>query len=264
MYKTSLLLVCAFGWNFSSFAEEEISDPEQISYEWLVDSGFKSGYTDHISHFHEIFNTFHVNTFLEFGLGYSTKYFLDSCEKVISVEFVTNGSGPDWIKKCLALYKDYSHWIPITYFSGCQGDTQWAPYKYMGSDHVYNACSYQCASHKDYSLIDSNYLRELDLFITSLTKCYSIGCAFVDPGIYLRGDLVSLLFFKVPIIVAHDTAPRILKQDADVYGYSRIRTPDTYEEIEIPVGTGTTVWVQKQDSFQSLIEALKNYAAQVN
>jgi len=195
MLKTSLLAFAA-SWNFFVFANEEITRAEQISYEWLLEMGTKSGYTDHISHFHEIFKTFQVRAFLEFGLGYSTKYFLDSCQKVISVEFVTNGSGPGWIKECLNLYKNHSQWVPIAYFSGYHGDTQWAPYKYVGLDHVYNADAYQCAFHKDYSLINAVYLNELDSFITSLTKCYSIDCAFVDPGIFLRGDLVSLLFLK--------------------------------------------------------------------
>jgi hypothetical protein len=244
-------------------ADEIITHAEQITYDWLVNQGEQTGYTDHIAHFQQIFNAFNVKTFLEFGLGFSTKYFLDHCDKVISVEFVTNGYGPEWMKRCLDLYEGYSRWIPIAYFSGWPGSTSWAPYKYFGSEHVYVAASYQCSFHKDYALIDRSYLEELNSVIVNLVKSYQIDCAFVDSGIYLRGDLVTLLFHNVPVIVAHDTMPRIVGYQSDVYGYSRITTPEDYEEIEIQHGMGSTIWVRKQPPFEALIQALKEYSEYV-
>ncbi len=244
----------------SVFANDSITDAEEITYEWLLEQGDRGGYTDHISHFHEIFNAYNVRTLLEFGLGFSTKYFLDCCYKVISVEFITDGYGPDWMNHCLNLYSDYTNWIPIAYLSYRKVDDSRAPYKYFGSEHVYKACSYQTSFHKDYSLIDNFYLIELDAFITNLVKCHRIDCAFVDPGLYLRGDLVQLLFHKVSVIVAHDTERRALGLQGDVYGYSRIATPADYEEIHISHGQGTTIWIKKEKEFSRLSETLKEYA----
>lgn len=238
----------------------QINNAEEITYDWLVNAGTRFGYTDHIPHFKKLFNAFNVRTFFEFGVGFSTKYFLDCCDKVISVEFVTPGYGPEWLKSCLSLYQDYSNWVPIVYFTGYQEDVKWAPYKYIGSDSVYTAASYQCATHKNYAVIDDFYLKELEAFISRLAKSNNIDVAFVDAGIYLRGDMVQLLFDKVPVIVAHDTAVRSAGIVDDVYGYSRIKTPDNYEEIYIPVGQGTTIWIVKKDSFQGLTEAMKKYA----
>ena len=248
----------------TGFCEDKyITKAEEITYDWLINTGAATGYTDHIPHFREIFNHLKVRTFLEFGLGFSTKYFLDSCEKVISVEFVTPGSGPDWIKKCLDLYRNYSNWIPITFFSGQVWDISWAPYKYLGSECVDKAACYQCSTHKNYALIDGFYLTELDAFISQLVQNHPIDIAFVDPGFYLRGDLVQLLFDKVPVIVAHDAAVRAQGEKNDVYGYSRIITPENYEEIYISYGQGTMVWILKNEKNNDLMDAIKNYAKRV-
>lgn len=242
-------------------AASDITKAEEITYDWLVDNGNQTAYSDHISHFKEVFKRLKVRTFLEFGLGFSTKYFLDNCNKVISVEFVTPGSGPEWCKKCLSLYQDeYSNWTPIVYFTGHLIDVNWAPYKYLGSESVYKAASYQSSNHKNYALIDNFYLKELDAFIRRLSQSHQIDVAFVDPGIYIRGDLVQLLFGKVPVILAHDTNVRAIGVEDDVYGYSRVITPEDYEEIFFSYGAGTTVWVIKNEKFMSLVEALKSYA----
>ncbi len=241
-------------------AERNITNADEITYDWLTQPGEENCYTDHVSHFREVFKNLKVRAFLEFGMGYSTKYFLDHCNKVISVEFVTPGCGPEWFKKCLKLYRDCSNWIPIAFFTGQLTDVQWAQYKYFGSESVYKAASYQSATHKNYALIDDFYLKELDAFIYRLSQSNHIDVAFVDAGIYLRGDLVQLLFGKVPVILAHDTYVRALCQKGDVYGYSRIVTPEDYEEIFIPHGCGTTLWVVKNEKFAQFAEALKKYA----
>lgn len=251
-----------------SLAGEELShsvgNAEEITYDWLVKYGNWTGMTDHIPHFKKIFSKLKIKTLLEFGLGYSTKYFLDSCNKVISVEFITDGTGPDWMKKCIDLYRDYSNWTPIAYFSGYQGDMNWARYKYLGSENFSKAAYYQTVNHKNYALINDFYLLELNAFITNLLKSYKIDLAFVDPGTYLRGDLVQLLFDKVPLIVAHHSSCRAKGEKDDVYGYSRIETPENYEEIFIPSGGGTTLWVVKKDPFFSFIEDLKKYAEDIS
>lgn len=244
--------------------ENTIRTAEDITYDLLVKLGDETGSFDHISHFRQIFKKMKVKTFLEFGVSYGTKYFLDMSNKVISVEFITHGYGPDTLKYFLNLFQEYSNWIPLSFFSGFLGDVSFAPYKYLGSEAVYKAASYQTVTHKNYALIDSFYLTELDAFIRNLIRFHKIDIAFVDSsGVYLRGDLVQLLFDKVKLIVAHDTGCKAQKEVGDVYGYSRVQTPDNYEEIHFPVGQGTTVWVMKDSEHQEKIDELKRYAKRI-
>lgn len=210
-----------------------------------------------ISDFRDHLKGFKVKNYLEFGPGLWTDYFLESCNKVFSVEFVTPGYGPNPMKGYLGVYANYSNWIPIVFFSGQQSDTDWAPYKYLGSEHVHKAASYQCATHQNYALLDDFYLIELNAFINNLVKYNSIQVAFVNSGLYIRGDLIQLLFNKIPIIFAHDTSCRANGVENDVYGYSRIETPEDYEEIYIPDGQGVTAWILKTDKYAKLIQALR-------
>lgn len=239
----------------------DVDRADQITYEWLVNEGDLKAYSDHIAHFKFLFDRHKVRTFLEFGLGYSTAYFLERCHKVISIEFITHGYGPQWMQYSVELFREASNWVPIAYFSGFLGDTNWARYKYVGSEAVYRACSYQCATHQNYALQDDFYLTELNAFLKNLVRSNKPEVAFVDAGLVLRGDLVTLMFGKVPIIVAHDTAWRGLKKPgADVYGYTRIETPDTYEEIYLDSGAGTTLWVVKKPEYEGLRKALWEYS----
>ncbi|HSX04012.1 MAG TPA: hypothetical protein VLG76_04725, partial [Rhabdochlamydiaceae bacterium] len=66
------------------------------------------------------------------------------------------------------------------------------------------------------------------------------------------------LFDKVPIICAQDTRCRDIGEKNDVYGYSRLVTPDNYEEIYFDHGSGTTVWIKQEEKYKTLSEALKN------
>lgn len=233
-------------------------DPEEIDLEWLITSREQSGASDYMPQFKKVFEELKVKTFLEFGVGYETKYFLDQSTKVITVEFVTPGYGPNWIRRFLDFYRDFSNWIPIIYFSSFQGDPSWAPFKYLGSEHLYKAASYQCATHKDYALNDPFYRIELEAFINNLVKYNHIDVAFISPPMYLRGDLVQLLFGKVPVIFAYDTSVRSENVTDDVYGYSRIKTPEDYEEIYIASGSGVTAWILKTGKYVRLVEKLKN------
>jgi hypothetical protein len=264
MRKALFSTLCLASSLSSAFVEANtlISNADDITYEWLTDAGNPNSYADHVPHFNKLFKEHKVRTLFEFGVGFETKYFLDSCDKVISVEFVTNGYGPEWIKSCLNLYQNFSNWVPIVYFTGYQDSMKWAPYKYAGSDSVYTATSYQCATHRNYALVDDFYLKELNSFISRLAKSNRIDVAFVHPPINLRGDLVQLLFDKVPIILANGTSTT-RNTPNDVYGYSRIKTPDNYEEISLPNGHGTTIWIEKKDQFQSLTKAMKMYAEEL-
>ncbi len=246
-----------------SFAEEHpFQKADEVTYEWLATASDDTGGCCYVACLKEIFNKIKVKSLLEFGVGYPTKYCLDSCKRVLSVEFITYGYGPDRLKKFVQFYKDCPNWVPIAYFSDFPGDMTWAPYKYIGSDAVYRACSYQCVTSKHYKEVDDLYVKELNEFITNLSKYNKIEVAVVHPILYLRGDLVQLLFDKVPIIVALDTNSRIDGRE-NSYGYVRVETPDNYEEIYLSLKLssghvpGTTVWIAKKPEYQSLIESLR-------
>ncbi|HRD56147.1 MAG TPA: hypothetical protein PLC42_07100 [Parachlamydiaceae bacterium] len=252
----SLLACCSF--NLS--ADLWIQNAEEITEEFLIKTSASCHYTEHVAHLKQVFTHMPVKGFLEFGVGFSTKYFIDQCEKVISVEFVTPGSGPDWLKYCLDLYHNYPNWTPIAYFSGNGLETDWAPNKYMGIESVYKAAAYQPVTRKSYAPIDSSFLEDFHQFIVAQTVENQIDVAFVDCGICLRGDLVQSLFNHVPIIAAHDVGRKEVRYLDDVYGYGRIEVPENYVEIYVQKGMGTAFWIKNEFQYASLIEKLNNYA----
>lgn len=236
-----------------------ITNADDITEEWLVSAGVETGYTEHVSHIKEVFASMKVRTFLEFGVGFSTKYFIENSEKVISVEFVTPGSGPEWLQYCIGLFAGFNNWMPIAYFSGAGLDSLWAPYKYMGAESVYRAAAYQPVHYQSYALIDPSFLDDLNRFVESLMADNEIDVAFVDAGVCIRGDLVQVLFDKVPVIVAHDIANKNTRHLNDVYGYGRIVIPENYVEIHVPFGMGTAFWVKNDEENQNVIKNLQAY-----
>lgn len=241
-----------------------ITNADDITEAWLLEAGQETGYTEHTRHFKNIFSKMKVRTFLEFGVGFSTKFFLDNCDHVVSVEFVTPGSGPEWLQKCIELYRNCHHWTPIAYFSGPSLDMSWAPHKFVGTESVYKAASYQPVYRKSYAPIDSSFLGELDTFVRQQVAKNDVDVAFVDAGICIRGDLVQTLFHKVPIIAAHDIAPKHRRHDDDVYGYGRLVVPENYEEIYVPFGMGTAFWIKKEPRYKSIITCLRKYVNSPN
>lgn len=234
-------LICAITLGILSLTSAAFSNaPDFITYDWLIDCAENTSYTDHIPHFRRLFNTIKVRGLLECGCGYSTKYFLDHCDKVVSIEFMTPGTSDIWFNECLKLYKDCPNWVPLAYN---------ADYK----DQSFNkACAYACSEHKDYALIDPSYLHRLDLYFKDQIDIAhqegkDIDVAFVDAGVYTRGDMVKVLIAnKVPIVMAHDTA---CDDGSDVneghYVWFVVKTPADYEKIFIPYGQGTTFWIRK-------------------
>jgi hypothetical protein len=252
---------------YSGISEDLIEGPvsaDAITLDWLCQGAVQNHDTQHVLVFKKLFETKKIKTLVEFGLGYSTKYFLESCNKVISVDIITHGYGPGIMQKFIRIYSDYSNWIPIAMFSGFRGwDYDWAPYKHLASEAVYKATSYQHAYHKSYAKLDDFYLVELTAFITNLLKFNKAEVAFIGHAIFLRGDLVKLLFDKVPIIIAHNTNKRNNKDVDDIYGLTQVVTPENYEEIFFPVTGGTTAWIQKKEQYTGLIETLKKYATEI-
>lgn len=247
---------------FGGISEDLLEGPtraDDITYNWLAQGAVKQHDTQHIRLFKKLFQLKKVKTFVEFGLGYPTKYFLDHSNKVISIDIITHGYGPGIMQKFLRVYSEYSNWIPISIFSGYLGcDYSWAPYKHLASESIYKATSYQHAHHKSYAKIDDFYLVELGSFIKNLLKYNKTDVAFIGHAIFLRGDLVQLLFDQVPIIVAHNTLNRELGNVDDIYGLIHVVCPQHYEEIYFPFEGGTTAWVLKSE--EKVIEELKKYA----
>lgn len=238
MFKKILIL---FLTSFILMAYSHGSPDDYITYEWLCDLGVKTGYTDHIPHWRRLFNTIKVRGFLECGCGFSTAYFLDNAEKVMSIEYINPGYGDKWYHDCLSLFAERTNWIPILYNAD------------LRSNSFNNACAYQNAMHQDYAQIDATYLKELfqhfkTLIKTAQTEQYEIDVAFVDPGVYVRGDMVKLLLaHKIPIVVAHDTASdNGTEEKENLYGWNKVITPANYIKIYIPFRQGTTFWINDQ------------------
>lgn len=224
-----------------------------ITYDWLAHQAELSAYTDHIPHWRRLFNTTKVRGFLECGCGYSTAYFMDHADKVISIEYITPGYGDDWYQVCVSLFADRSNWIPMTYNADFR------------SNSFSNACAYQCSTHRDYALIDATYLNELnrhfkEQIINAQDNGYPIDVAFVDPGVYVRGDLVKVLLNNnVPIVVAHDTASdNGTREVENLYGWNKVATPLNYVKIYIPYGQGTTFWINTQ--YPTVISSIQAYS----
>lgn len=238
MFKKLACMACLGLASLTSMTYSNESD--FITYDWLLICADKTSYTDHIPHFRRLFNTIKVRGFLECGCGYSTKYFLDHCDKVVSIEFMNPGTGDLWFNECLKLYKDYANWVPLIYN---------ANHKDVSFN---NACGYACSKHRDYALIDPQYLGSLDRYFKNQLAIArqegkDIDVAFVDPGVYVRGDMVKVLLAnQVPIVVAHDTANDVGSDvDEGHYVWFVVKTPPDYEKLYIPFGTGTTFWISK-------------------
>jgi hypothetical protein len=248
-----LALVATINLNSSQPSDSASCLCNSINYDWLIQCAKGTSYTDHIPHFRRLFNTMKVRTFLECGCGFSTKYFLDNCDHVVSVEFMNPGTDDQWYQKCANLYQNcVTNWTPILYN------------KDLKDESFNQACAYACSAHKDYSLIDSSYLTTLDLFFKAeIDHARKIGSeidvAFVDAGVYTRGDMVKLLLkSQVPIVVAHDTACDLSSDvDEGFYVWFVVKTPPEYEKIYIPFGQGTTFWIHKK--LPHVIESILNY-----
>ena len=224
---------------------------DYITYDWLT-SKDQAAFNDHIPHWKRLFNTTKVRGFIQCGCDFSTKYFMEYAEKVVSIEYINSGYNNTKYHEFKNLYSDQENWIPLIYNPD------------MRSNSFNNACAHQCATHMDYALIDTAYVKELyqhfkKIIVDAHADGYDIDAAFVNPAMYLRGDLVKLLLaHKIPIVAAHGT---ILDNGTDetnnLYGWNKVYTPDDYEKIYIPFGQGTTFWINKQ--LPDIIASMQDY-----
>lgn len=216
---------------------------DYITYEWLKESK-ESASVDFTPHFRRLFNSMKVRGLLECGCGMHTKYFLDNCPKVISIDHRTPEIKSSSFQKCVKVYGYHTNWLPLVYNADLK-------------DKSFNlACLYQSSKRKDYSSLDSRYAKNLEQFFRKyLTLAQQDGTpidvAFVDSEVCLRGDMVKILIAnRVPVVVAHDTESDVSSNSKKgVYGWFKVQTPTDYEKIYIPFGHGTTFWVRKDLGF---------------
>jgi len=209
---------------------------EEITYDWLVENSVEHGYTDHIPHFKKLFSLMPNSTLFECGVGYSTKYFIDNCKSVKSIEFVNNGFGDEWMVKCMELYRNHKNWEGIIS---------------KATPEIYEASCYRASQHKDFSYQNDTYYKQLFHYLYQQAIKYDI--AFVDCGIYLRGDLVNILLeLNLPVVVAHDFG--FDEQSINQYGWEVIRCVENYDRLVIGV---TAFWIRKD--FGSVFYLMEEY-----
>src|SRR4051794_4797877 len=87
---------------------------DDITYESLA----TNPWTDHVRAFRCLFAVQHISSFLDFGTGHGTKYFLDHCDHVTSCEIsTTNRNMFDWYQAGLSAYVNYKNWAPYHIFT---------------------------------------------------------------------------------------------------------------------------------------------------
>ena len=179
--------------------------------------------TDYLPIFTRLFDQVAIERMLEFGLGMGTKFFLDRVKHLTSVEIIVGEQTPDSFLSNKKLYEGYRSWSPVLYHASAHCD--WANHTVIEGQNP--------------ALYDATYLLELRKLVFSLTEEDSYELVFVDPRIHNRGDLITPLFDRVDIIVAHDT-------NHTLYQWDRIYTPSNYEKIVFTEGQGVTFWVKKE------------------
>lgn len=177
---------------------------------------------DHQQDHQDIIKQYNINSVIEFGVGEGTNVFLENCTgKITSVELFTTDypkaellkiSTDEWIDYSIKQFEKYDNWNAIKY--EVQSSILKAEYDVTGKGTN--------GVIRGKSPSNQEYIKELENLISTL-NILEYDMAFVDAGIHLRGDIVNLLFNKVNIITAHDFNTR------DIYGYSRISIPSTYE-----------------------------------
>lgn len=207
----------------------------------------KHAWTDHTKHFAKLFACARIESLFEFGLGEGTKFFLDHCDEVKSLDIVPDNNrnikaiNTRWHEQCVELFGFfYPRWNSELYY--CSSAFSFA-------DEISN-------SGHDPELLDPSYLTEIKVLCdTYLQKKYDV--IFVDPGTFLRADLINELFDRSDIIAAHDYREPAEHTYGGVYGWGKVRAPENYEKIYFSEGCGTVFWVNKEK--KDLIQALKTY-----
>ncbi len=229
----------------TAFSQLQSFDPTLLTYESLS----QDSYTEHVAVFRCLFSVMKVRNFLEFGLGKGTKYFLDHCDHVTSIEISIASRAVDidpWYQTCVESYAASTNWTPLFHRASDTFDF------------------YNCSYALDYWTKTRSYFpKYLDAFKSEVNAiCQDVlqhaefDVAFVDPGIFTRADFVNALFDHVDVIVAHDT-------HNSIYGWPRVIYHPDYERIDyLSYFGGTSFWIKKTKA--SLIDNLKHELNQLS
>jgi hypothetical protein len=180
-------------------------------------------------YFSEIFNLQKVNSILEFGLGVGTRYLLDNCQDLTSVELSKGEYNKEWYLRTKEDLKDYKNW---------KCDYIDLPEDIKEAD--------ERAQKLLFPLVDTSYLKSLKMVTDPYLDNKKYDIIFIDAGIHTRGDLVNLSFNKSDIIAAHDTSRNKERVIQNIYGYNIVEVPENY--VELYYGCtymGTTIWIEK-------------------
>lgn len=194
-------------------------------------------------YFSEIFKIGKIDSILEFGLGVGTKYLLDHCERLTSVELSKGDFNKSWYDRTKEELKEYQNW---------KCDYIDLPEDIKKADEK--------AQRMLFPLDDLSYLKSLKKVTDPYLNGRKYDIIFVDAGIHTRGDLVNLSFNKAKIIAAHDTTRMAERVIQNIYGYNIVKVPSNYTEIYYECTyMGTTLWIE--NIYDDLIIHMKNFKA---
>ena len=233
-----LLLVTLFvSISMNGFASELSQEPAEA---FSVDALARSAYTDHVVAFDEVFSLLPVKSMVEFGLGRSTKFFLDRCPMVASLELTTYCTASlsfSWYKQCVDAFIDATdHWRPSLRFCS----------------PLMNLLTGDGKGGVPSKEQEALFIKEISSICAQglLLAGEECSLAFVDSGTAGRVDIVNALFErKVPIVVAHDTR-------SPFYHWERLQVPKHYMAIEFPVRERITFWFDTERFDQTVFDEL--------
>jgi hypothetical protein len=231
-----ILPLCVFGEDFMNEPLEQMT-VQQLS---------ASAWTDHVLAFEEVFKVIKVDSMLEFGLGRSTKIFLDRVPSVASLELASDftlNRSMSWYQQCVKKFMPvYPNWKPS--FRLCTAEVGALSKKALQSSPLLDPLTLA-------------YFKEIADACTQGLSLLNGECtlAFVDSGEYGRGDLVNELFSrKVPIVAAHDTIETGI--GGQYYGYDRVNPPKEYVAITFPARRLITFWIRQDVYGDEIINKL--------
>ncbi len=183
-------------------------------------------WTDHVLFFSTLFKYAKINSFLEFGLGAGTQFFLENCGQVTSVELITEpvASGKAWFEKCRSMYDGVSNWTGILYVCG-PAAAEITRLGHLGK----NELPLDAETMAEVTKVTNRFVPTKDQY----------DLIFVDCGILFRSDLTNQMFGKSDIVVAHDTGDAYF-----TYGWNRLEHPAEYCMFKT-TDNRTTAWIKK-------------------
>jgi len=212
----------------------QFNNVNEITYEKL----YNHRYTNHVKLFKDIFKNYKVENFLEFGIGYGTKFFIDNCTSVTSIELlipIIKSKCIPWYNHCKELYKNKKNWNGHTHM--CEAG--------IIHGHILSTRDQNLPPLPKYSLL------EIKEIANKYAKKNIYDVIFIDCGIGCRSDIVNEMFNRANIIVAHDT------QALDsTYGWNRLKSPKNYCCLKSIDHPSTSIWINRK--LTNLINNLKS------